>query len=93
MATRPDSPSRIVIDNGTEVTILSVGPDFSYTIHSFSVITVSIRQCVFQFDTEGGVRVLDGFIQSNPSLSNAVLPLLVKLTSQCYIPVSYTASL
>lgn len=95
MAARPDSP--VVtrpneITDGMELTVLDLGVEFSYTIPTLSVLSVSLRQCKIQFETRHGSArdEYDGFIRSDPFLHSAVPPFVIKLTKHCFVPVSLT---
>ena len=55
MATRPDSPVPVpMLDDdpydGLRVRVLHLGPEFSYRVPSFLVLTVELRQATMQIE-------------------------------------------
>ena len=78
--------------DGTDITILDVGPEFSYTVPSFSVLTVYIRQVSIQLEQADNVRRLEGFIRSDQMLDRIVPPFLLTVTSHCLVDVSAWAN-
>ena len=71
------------------IDIVRVGVPFQYTIPSFAVICVTLRQIRFEgFDEDDHHPVAyDGFIKDSPSLDRS-LPASIELTDWCYVPVS-----
>ena len=89
MAARPDPLPRLSVANDMELTVLDLGVEFSYTIPSFSVFSVKLRQCTVQFEArDARVLVYDCFIRSDPFLDTVTPPFCVKLTRHCFVPVS-----
>lgn len=76
----------------TEISILRIGPKFTYRIPSFSVVTVDIRQISYQVVTvEGDVLLFDGFIRADSSLDlepAKETPFSVQLQDFCCVTVS-----
>lgn len=74
------------------VPILSIGELRSYTIPSFSVITVELREIKYQCQLpDKSVKVVDGFIREHPSLLRTYpTEASVKIGSQnaCIVEVS-----
>lgn len=97
MAARPDSPvtaASVDITNDMELAVLDVGVEFTYTIPSFSVISVKLRQCGMQLvGRDGSVHVYDGFVHSDPSLNAVASPFNIKRTSHYFVPVSHQLKL
>ena len=72
----------------TVVSILECGEVLSYTIPSFSVVTVKMRKVKYQcnvYDHGTGtniVKVVDGFMKDDPSL-DCLYPTEVAIKSNC----------
>ena len=96
MATKPDSPVPMLDDDpydGLRVRVLRLGPEFSYKVPSFSVLTVDLRQATMQIervdsDGEIAVQCTDGFIRSDAQLDRIICPFLLTLSNSCLVPVS-----
>lgn len=82
--------AKIELGVGTEISILSMATKFSYTIPSFSMISVDLRQISFQvLAVDGTVVLFDGFIQADSSLDMGnKTPFSLKLKDYCFVTVS-----
>ena len=73
--------------NGLNVTILDVGVEFTYTVLSFSVLQVNLRQATVQIELDDGSGVLyDSFIQAHPSLParRSSVPFYITIEKHCF---------
>ena len=79
--------SEICVD--TEISILSMGTKLTYTIPSFSVISVDVRQISFQvLAVDGTVLMFDGFICADSSLDvGDRTPFAIKLKDYCFVTI------
>ena len=83
------STSPLTIEEGLKMTILDLGVEFSYTVPSFSVLSVPLRQTTVQtVDNDGCVHLYDGFIRSDSCLNSLVIPFCVQLRQFCFVTVS-----
>ena len=73
----------------TEISILSMGTKFTYTVPRFSVISVDMRLITFQaLADDGTVFVFDGFIRADSSLDlGDRTPFSIKLKDYCFVSV------
>ena len=79
------SPSSIV----SSLDVVRLGVDFTYTIPSFSAISVSLRQVLFEgVDELNRLVKYDVFIRDDPSLLNHPIPFSIIVTKSCEVPVS-----
>ena len=89
MANNIDSSASLVSD-GMQMSILSMGVEFTYCVPTFSVIRVPLREVTVQIeDSSGSVYLFDGFIRSEPSMrASTHVPTIITLREHCFIPVS-----
>ena len=77
--------------NGASVTVLDIGVEFTYTVPSFSVLQVDLRQATVQVELDNGTGVLyDCFLKAHPSLParQCCIPLYLTIEKHCFVPVS-----
>ena len=82
------SEAEIISVDGTDITISDVGPEFSYTVPSFSVLTVYLRQASMQLEQAGSLHCIQGFIRSDPMLDRIFGPFKLTVTHHCLVDVS-----
>ena len=68
--------------------IVKFGRTYSYTIPSFSVITVKLRHAVIQYEDNGLLKLTDVFFREDPSL-NIQTPVSAMISDACVVDVSY----
>ena len=80
------------VADGMQMSVLTLGVEFLYSIPTFSVIKVPLRQVTVQIedDCSGSVHLFDGFIRSEPSLgaSTTHIPSIISLKEHCFVSVS-----
>ena len=91
-------PSTPAIDDTFEpedsiLVILRVKEVYSYTIPSFSAITVKLRHVVVANDNSSGLishnqPTLDVFFREDPVLTSVCVPTKVRVVKACCVPVS-----
>ena len=90
----PDTSSvSNAIDNGVNISVISLGVQFTYIIPSFSVIHVELRQAAHQVElSDGSVRLYNGFLRSDRSLPDpsrrSTIPFALTIQSHCFVDVS-----
>ena len=74
----------------TEISILSMVTKFTYTIPSFSVLSVDVRQITFQvLAVDGFVFIFYGFIHVDSPLDlGDRAPFAINLKDYCFVTVS-----
>ena len=80
-----------VLVDGMDVSVLTLGVSFAYTIPSFSAIQVSLRQATIQVElSDGSGQLFDGFLQSHASLpaNSSNIPFCIIIRKHCFVPVS-----
>ena len=86
------SGTRPARDDGSQpdrnlIAILLVGVPFTYAVPSFSVLSVTLRQIMFEMIVDGQKKVFHGFIRDDPSLDRP-LPASLSVTEHCFVDVS-----
>ena len=86
------SGTRPARDDGSQpdrnlIAILRVGVPFTYAVPSFSVLSVTLRQIMFEMIVDGQKKVFHGFIRDDPSLDRP-LPASLSVTEHCFVDVS-----
>uniref|UniRef100_A0A1X7STU9 Uncharacterized protein n=1 Tax=Amphimedon queenslandica TaxID=400682 RepID=A0A1X7STU9_AMPQE len=69
------------------VDIIRIGQSFSYTIPSFSVITVELRQAVICVGEKKVVKHIDIFLRETQDITVRV-PSSIKVLESCYVKIS-----
>ena len=94
MATVPSSPANDNVEReDTILEILHVKKVYTYTIPSFSAITVKLRHVIIANDDSSGRRshrqpTLDVFFCEDPLLASVSVPTKVRVVKACCVPVS-----
>ena len=75
--------------DGSEVSLLDLGVECTYTVPSFSVLSVPLGQTTIQTQLpDGSIRLYDGFVRSDARLKSVITPFCLTLKQHCYVPVS-----
>ena len=94
MATAPSASTNGNVKQGDSILeILHVKKVYSYTIPSFSAITVKLRHVVIVNDDSSGrishrQPTLDVFFCEDPSLTSVAVPTKVRVVKACCVLVS-----